>query len=67
MNNSHSYPGLMSDVDLMTPEERMSAIAGILAKGVLRLVEKWAQEAREDKAFGEGLAAEIASLPGGGA
>jgi len=67
MNTLRSGCGLMADIDLMTPDERMNAIAGILAKGVLRLIEKKAQEAREDVAFGEGLAAEIANLPGGGA
>jgi len=56
---------LTTDLDLMTPEERMDAIAGILARGVLRLIEKQAREAREDKAFGDELAAEVANLPGG--
>ena len=67
MNTAISCSGLMPNIDLMMPDERMSAIAGILAKGVLRLIEKQVQETREDRVFGEGLAAEIADLPGGGA
>jgi hypothetical protein len=51
--------------DFLAPQQRLDAIMVILAKGVLRLIEKQAQESREDKAFGDTLATEIASLPGG--
>lgn len=54
----------MTADDFLTPEERLRAITAILAKGVLRAMEKQAQESREDRAFGNALAAEVASLLG---
>jgi len=55
----------LSDYALLSAEERLRRIAAILAKGVLRVVEHERQEAAQDRAFGESLAAEVAVLPGG--
>lgn len=56
---------LIDDIDVLSPEERVMKVSGILAKGALRIVEKRRTETLEDRAFGESLAAEVAALPGG--
>ena len=55
----------MGDIEFLSPEERMDKVAEVLAKGVLRLIEKRRQEAAKDRAFGESLMGEVAALPGG--
>ncbi|MEK7477620.1 MAG: hypothetical protein AAB152_18520 [Candidatus Coatesbacteria bacterium] len=55
----------LGDYAFLTPEDRLRRITEILAKGVLRVVERQRQEAAQDRAFGDALAAEIAALPGG--
>lgn len=51
--------------DFMTPEERLDAVATLLAKGTLRFIEKRQQEEAKDRAFGESIMGEVAALPGG--
>jgi len=65
MTGDHSRSGRVADLAPMTPEERLDAIVMLLAIGVVRSTEKQGQEGAEDRAFGESLAAEVATLPGG--
>jgi hypothetical protein len=56
---------LAPDLNLMTSEECQEAVVGILAKGLLRLVESRPRETRQARNSTEGLEVEPYGLPRG--